>query len=500
MEQDLTSYFFNHAIQNGFLVFTLGILFILTVYHFLLYFQHKDKLYLLYSGYTFFIIFSQLHQLSEGFLYQLFLPIKRITNFPMVATEIYYIIYVLFAFKFLDIKEHLPKWYKWSFKALSLIIAYCIIIFIIYLFKEDYNILLEGYFYFTIPMTVFGLIMYIPFFKLKSPLKNYVIVGSLLLMMSSLVSLIYYLDLVNRGLSPEPAFSILYLGFILENILFSLGLGHKQKLILEERNNSQNMLIEKLQENEKLKEKIQEQLEHEVEYLNKQAEIEKLENIKMKYDKEFAELKVSALRSQMNPHFIFNSLNAIKRYIIDNEKENAVFYLNKFSKLIRKILASTMEKESSLAEEIETMELYVNIENIRFNNTIEYNTNIDEFLNTSTIKIPSLILQPFIENALWHGLSLKKENKQLTLNIQKINDLQLQIDIIDNGIGRQRSMKIKQNKLLKRNSVGIKLSKERLKHFSENYEGNWQLTFTDLIHENIPCGTKVTLLIPLKLK
>ena len=500
MEEDFTSYFFNHAFQNGFIIFTLGILFILTVYHFLLFFQHKDKLYLLYSCYTFFIILSQLNHIKEGFLYELFLPIKQVTEYPMLATEIYYIVYVLFAFKFLDIKEHLPKWYKWSFKALYLIIGYCIINFIIYLIQGDKNVLLEGYLYFTIPMTVFGLIMYIPLFKIKSPFKYYVIVGSFVLLISSLSSLIYYLNLVDRGLSIEPAYGILYLGFILENILFSLGLGHKQKLILDERNQSQNMLIEKLQENEKLKEKIQEQLEQEVESLNKQAKIEKLENIKMKYDKEFAELKVSALRSQMNPHFIFNSLNAIKRFIIDNEKENAVFYLNKFSKLIRKILASTMEKESSLAEEIETMGLYVNIENIRFNNTIEFNINIDEFLNTSAIKIPSLILQPFIENALWHGLSLKKEDRKLILDIKKINVLQLQVDIIDNGIGRQRSMKIKQNKLLKRNSLGIKLSKERLKHFSENYEGNWQLTFTDLFDQNMPCGTKVTLLIPLNLK
>lgn len=498
MEQDLTSYFFANPFQNGFLTFTIGILFILSLFHFLLYFQHKDKLYLLYSGYAFFIIFSQLFHLTEGFLFELFLPIQKVTKYPGVATEIYFIIYTFFAFRFLELKTRLPKWYFWSLKALYVIIAYCLIVFLIYLFNGDELILHNGYSYFTILMTLYGIVMYVPFFRVKSPVKYYVIVGSLVLLISSLVSLIYWFYLIEQGLSYEPAYSILYLGFILENVLFSLGLGHKQKLILDDRNSSKNKLIEQLKENEKLREKVQNQLERDVKHLNKKAEIEKLENIKMKYDKELAELKVSALRSQMNPHFIFNSLNAIKRYIIDSEKENAVFYLNKFSKLIRKILASTMEKESSLFDELETMKLYVNIENIRFNNTIDFNIKVDDSLNTSAIKLPSLIIQPFIENALWHGLSLKKENRKLILDIKKINELQVQISIIDNGIGRKKSSEIKEKKLLKRTSFGIKLSEERLKHFSESYEGNSKISFIDLHDGKTPSGTKVTLIIPLK--
>ena len=498
MEQDLTHYFFNYPFQNGFLTFTIGILFILTVFHFLLYFQHKDKLYLLYSCYTFFIIFSQLHHFTEGFLYELFSPIQNLPLFSIIATEGYFIIYVIFAVKLLDLKTQLPNWHKWCFRALYVISTFCVIVLISYLFSGNKNILLEGYFIFTIPMTVLGLILYIPFFKVKSSLKYYIIIGSFLLLLSSHTSLFYYLELIAKGLSIEPAYSILYIGFILENALFSLGLGHKQKLILDERDSSKSKLINQLKENEILKNKIQEQLEREVNTLNKQAEIEKLETIKMKYDKEFAELKVSALRSQMNPHFIFNSLNSIKRYIIDNEKENAVFYLNKFSKLIRKILASTMQKETSLEEEIETMKLYVYIENIRFNNSIDFTLNIDDTLNLSAIKLPSLITQPFIENAIWHGLSLKKEHRKLTFSVQKLNATQLQIQITDNGIGRKKSTEIKKNKLLKRTSYGIKLSEERLQHFSESYTSSYNISFVDLYENNIPTGTEVMLIIPLE--
>ncbi|MFH4968929.1 histidine kinase [Gaetbulibacter sp. M240] len=496
MDQDLSYYFFNYPFQNGFITFTIGILFILSVYHFLLYFQNKDKLYLLYSGYTFFIILSQLNHVSSGFIYELFVPIQVVTNYPTIATEIYFFLYVLFAFRFLNMKQELNTWYTWSMRALYLIMAYCVVNFIWYLFTGDISTLSQGYFVFTIPMTMYGIVMYIPFFKLKNSLKYYMIAGSFILLVSSVVSLIYYLNLKNEGLHVEPAYSILYLGFILENIIFSLGLGKKQKLILEDRDAAKNKLILQLKENEKLRNKIQEQLENELEKLNKEAEIEKLHTLKMKYDKELAELKVSALRSQMNPHFIFNSLNSIKRYIIDNEKEHAVFYLNKFSKLIRKILASTTEKETSLTEELETMTLYINIENIRFNNSIDFKLDYDDTLNLSAIKLPSLITQPFLENAVWHGLSLKKEDRQLRMEVKKASDSQFQIDIIDNGVGRKKSQALKKNKLLKRESLGIKLSEERLKHFSEKFKSSYSISFTDLYEKDKPAGTKVTIIIP----
>lgn len=498
MEQDITSYFFENSFTNGFLYFTLGILFILSVFHFLLYFQHKDKVYLYYSCYALFIILSQIHHLEYGFLYRLFLKAPWLARFPTIATEIYFIFYALFAFEFLDLKNQLPKWHKYNIYVLYGIGAYCFIVFLVYLFTGDYSILEKGYYIFTVPMTLYACVMYIPFFKIKSSLKYYIIIGSFILMSTSITAMYMYETSYIKNLSVIPAFSVMFIGFILENIIFSLGLGHKQKLILEDRNEAKNKLINQLKENEELRKKVQKQLEQDVEALNKQAEIEKLEALKLKYDKELAELKVTTLRSQMNPHFIFNSLNSIKRYIIDNEKENAVFYLNKFSKLIRKILASTIEKESTLEEEIDTIKLYVNIENIRFNNTIKFELNIDESLNTTSIKIPSLITQPFIENAIWHGLSLKKDDKILTLNIIKLNENQLQIDIIDNGIGRQKSNEIKKKKLLKRNSVGISLSEERMEHFSKNYMNSSDIFFTDLYDKKTPIGTKVTLLIPLK--
>lgn len=218
----------------------------------------------------------------------------------------------------------------------------------------------------------------------------------------------------------------------------------------------------------------------------------------LRNEKRIITLEQEMLRNQMNPHFIFNSLNSIKLYIINNEKENAVYYLNKFSKLIRKILVASTEKEISLEDELETMALYMNIENIRFSNEIKYNVTIAPNVNTSTIKVPSLILQPFLENAIWHGLSTKSDDKKIILNIEKNSDNYVSISITDNGIGRETSNKIKNEKKLKRQSVGIAITKARLENFSKNFNDDYALEIIDLIEEGEPKGTKVILNIPTK--
>ena len=217
----------------------------------------------------------------------------------------------------------------------------------------------------------------------------------------------------------------------------------------------------------------------------------------LKNEKKLLTLEQSMLRSQMNPHFLFNSLNSIKLYIINNEKKNAVYYLNKFSKLVRKILEASSLKEISLAEELETIELYMNIENIRFSNEINFDISIEDGIDTHAIKIPSLILQPFLENAIWHGLSSKEGDKSIHINVKKENDYFTSISISDNGIGRKAAEIIKENKVLKRKSIGIDITKERLANFSKDYENSFDFEIKDLYDENNnSSGTKIVIHIP----
>jgi LytS/YehU family sensor histidine kinase len=215
-------------------------------------------------------------------------------------------------------------------------------------------------------------------------------------------------------------------------------------------------------------------------------------------EKKILTLEQNMLKSQMNPHFIFNSLNSIKLYIINNEKENAVYYLNKFAKLIRKILVASNEKDISLADELDTMKLYMNIENIRFSNEINFKIKIDEKINPENIRVPSLILQPFLENSLWHGLSSKTDDKRIELDIKKESDDYITISITDNGVGRKVSHERKLNKTLQRDSVGIEITRERLFNFSKRFARMYDLKIEDLFdHQNKASGTKVILNIPI---
>lgn len=215
-------------------------------------------------------------------------------------------------------------------------------------------------------------------------------------------------------------------------------------------------------------------------------------------DKKMLTLEQTMLRSQMNPHFLFNSLNSIKLYIINNEKKNAVHYLNKFSKLVRKILEASSLREISLEDELETVSLYMHIENIRFSNKIDFTVDVDRDVDVNQVKIPSLILQPFLENALWHGLSSKKGIKKIHLHISKQDEEFIIIRITDNGIGRAASEKIKEAKVLKRKSLGIDITKERLKNFSKDYLNSFKVEFIDLKDEDKKAlGTEVILTIPI---
>lgn len=222
-------------------------------------------------------------------------------------------------------------------------------------------------------------------------------------------------------------------------------------------------------------------------------------NRQLKHEKQILTLEQDMLRSQMNPHFIFNSLNSIKLYIINNEKENAVYYLNKFSKFIRKILIASTEKEISLEDELETMQLYMNIENIRFSNEIDFQVHVDKNINTASIKVPSLILQPFLENSLWHGLSSKKEDKKISIHVSKTSDEFVTITVTDNGIGRKASEKINDSKSLKRKSVGLAITKARLANFSKGFTSSYKIDIEDLYDDiRKPSGTKVVVQIPVK--
>ncbi|MAW95249.1 MAG: sensor histidine kinase [Leeuwenhoekiella sp.] len=220
---------------------------------------------------------------------------------------------------------------------------------------------------------------------------------------------------------------------------------------------------------------------------------------RLKNQKEQLKAEQKLMRSQMNPHFIFNALLSIRIYLQNHNVEEAINYLGQFAQLIRSILSSSLAKENTLQEELETMQLYINIENIRFCNEIETQLEIDDTLNLDQVKIPALILQPFVENALWHGLQAKEGPKKLMIEVNKKNEKYVSITITDNGIGRVKTMDIPKDKRnTQKKSIGIDLTLERLQAFSKNLDNKYKLKIIDLYDTNQQSsGTQVRLDLPL---
>lgn len=208
------------------------------------------------------------------------------------------------------------------------------------------------------------------------------------------------------------------------------------------------------------------------------------------YAKERAELELQSLRAQLNPHFIFNCINSIDAFIHSNDKYNATIYLNKFAKLLRNILDSSKLATVSFARDIDTLKLYIELEELRHENKFGTLYSIDEELLNNDYKVPALIIQPFVENAILHGLKNREDDHGLLeIRIRKAND-KIEYIIKDNGIGRGAAALIAQNK---ESSYGMQISFDRIRLF--NREDEPSATITDLQKDGIACGTEVQVLL-----
>ncbi|MCF8239404.1 MAG: histidine kinase [Saprospiraceae bacterium] len=221
------------------------------------------------------------------------------------------------------------------------------------------------------------------------------------------------------------------------------------------------------------------------------AQIKKKEQLKAAFSKQLAEVEMKALRAQMNPHFLFNSLNAIKYYVLKRSKEKAAEYLTDFARLIRLVLNNSSQSIIPLDKELEALELYIRIERLRFDEKFDYNLNIDPELDTSSISIPPLLIQPFVENAIWHGLMHKTNSKGLlSLTIRKIaNGIECIIE--DNGIGRKRAAEVKSKSAQYQKSFGLSITKDRMA--MSKILNNIDLTteIQDLYENDHATGTKI---------
>ncbi len=207
-------------------------------------------------------------------------------------------------------------------------------------------------------------------------------------------------------------------------------------------------------------------------------------------NKKIGELKLTALRSAMSPHFIFNVLNSIQYFIGKNERLNAINYLSTFSKLIRSILTHSVDNKIKLSEELDMLKNYISLEMLRFEEKFDFKLIIDPELEIDYIKIPSLLIQPYVENAILHGIYNKKEKGCLTIKIKEKGDV-IYFTIEDDGIGRKAAMELNDKNFPGHKSLGLKLTEERLRLINENRKITFYIE--DLQENGKASGTKVTI-------
>lgn len=216
---------------------------------------------------------------------------------------------------------------------------------------------------------------------------------------------------------------------------------------------------------------------------------------KSRINEMIANSRLAALQAQMNPHFVFNSINSIQKFVLKNDVEQAYNYLTKFSRLIRLVLQYSRRKLISLQEELDMLRLYISLEQLRFDNQFEYKENIQSHLNLDQLFIPPMLIQPFLENAIWHGITPAENKRKGSISFSLyIEDNLLKVQIEDNGVGRNRN-KVKGDY----ESLALKVTEERLHLLNTVYkQSTGSLRFVDLFDAKLePIGTKVIFTFPI---
>lgn len=286
---------------------------------------------------------------------------------------------------------------------------------------------------------------------------------------------------------------LLQICIIVELVLFVMGVG--LAIDIHQANNAERreMLIIELKTKDKQNQQLRNELESKVKFQSMQIEEEIAKKLQAEYKEKLTELEMKALRSQMNPHFLFNCLNSVKRLVLEKDHKMAQKYIDKFAILLRTILNNSREKSIALQSEIDFIELYLELENLRFKRQFDFKINCDPTIDTENIEVPPMILQPYVENAIWHGLMHKKDGqRRLEISILKKGS-EIVVSIRDNGIGRKMRTKIKNTQPTRTRSLGGQITAERLELINSTTSKNEvSAKIIDLFDKDSqPIGTEV---------
>jgi len=442
-----------YLIAYGFLV---SVLFFVALFVLLFYILDRQTYYLYYAFYTISIgLFNLWEYEHSPYIHLIFnhLPFLKFTGNSNIYVFLTHIFYFLFILDFLEFKKRTPlvaTLFSWTIICLAIILV--VDIFILFVLKRlDWSTSLYWTFQDIFPILNF--VLFFTIFKVKGRIARNIQMGSTFLMLGGLAGfLTHYFDnsqLVLFRIDPSITFVV---GTLLEVFFFSIAIGIKSYNIQREQKSLHKSMMES---------------------------------------------ELQTLRSQINPHFVFNSLNSIKSYILTHRSTEASEYLTDFSTLMRSILQFSKEQLISLSNELEIAVLYVSLEKRRFEENFVFNYDLDPTIDTNEIMIPPMLLQPYIENAIKHGLMNKEGIRMLTLSIIRDNTY-IKIEIDDNGIGREQASLLRKN-TLKYQSMGMSINNDRI-----NLLGKTNDFFIEIQVEDkktvmdVSEGTRVVIRIPIE--
>jgi sensor histidine kinase YesM len=460
------------------------------------YYLYRNISFVWYICYTIAAFFSCLHWMDIRLGMAMFTPLLH----DIIFSVFLYLVPVLYSF-FIGSMLQLHIHFKNGWLLVKALLAICIFQMIIefvevrfewFPFNKNYY----GYFLTIVPVILLNIILLILTAKSKEAVKWFLFAGILsLLILWCLPVLNLYSPAtdMNEELYLIINFPIVFLmlGLVIEAICFSFALTYRSKLVLLEKNTLQANYNLQLQA-------ALHQRTTELEAQNKLVETQKIKQVATEFEHKIAETEMIALRAQMNPHFIFNCLNSIKLYTLENDSQTASEYLTKFSQLIRLVLENSRSEKVTLQKELETLKLYLELEAMRFKDKVQYKINIVPHIDQQYIEMPPLLLQPYVENAIWHGLMHKPEGGNIAIDISQPTEYLLHIEISDDGIGREMARVHKSKSATRQKSFGLKMTSERLDAINHIYQTKTEVKIVDLTDENgNATGTKVIIEIPL---
>ncbi|WP_461533085.1 histidine kinase [Sinomicrobium sp.] len=491
------------TISDSMGVFFCGAITLLLFIIFVVYLKTSERIYLYYSLFLLFSLFYGFAMLRDisGFDNLVLNYLRGKTRYIEPFTILSFSCYIFFAIALVNIRRQNRILSRQLHVFGMVAVIYSLLYFVFYPYIASHHLFI----FVGTRILIFSLcsyFLYRIYRKIQSPVKGFFIAGSLFYLVGSVIASVRYSDLEVpfRAFYDLSSTSYFQLGILFQALFFALALGERVVFLHQEHDRGQRVLIEQLSVQERVVSEANRQLEEEIQLrvneiiaIKEDLQEQERKRLAAEYERNLIRSEIQAKQAQINPHFIFNNLNAIKYLILQQESGKAIKYLVRFSRFIRAVLDRAEEDIIPLERELMMVYDYLELEKKRFND--DFTFRIENHIDNSGCYIPPLLLLPFIENAIWHGLlTSEKEEKQLLITVGNTCP-GIKITIEDNGVGRDRILSGTSGKI--QGSMGIPLTRERIRLFNHNNnDKKITLNIVDLKDEyNNALGTRVELLL-----